>query len=124
MAPALTRFIICAFVGWTRSIKLLKSINLPLVLRSLIIVSANVSPIPAIAEYPKRILPEGACVTRFAPSPTGFMHLGGLFQAIINYVIAKRQKQQEAKNEQDGTTPSKRRFIFSSSPFKKTSKIF
>ena len=39
-------------------------------------------------EYPKRNLPEGACVTRFAPSPTGFLHLGGLFQAIINYVIA------------------------------------
>ena len=41
-------------------------------------------------EYPKRDLPEGACVTRFAPSPTGFMHLGGLFQAIINYVVAKQ----------------------------------
>jgi len=43
-------------------------------------------------EYPERNLPEGACVTRFAPSPTGFMHLGGLFQAIINYVIAKESK--------------------------------
>jgi len=40
-------------------------------------------------EYPKRDLPLGAKVTRFAPSPTGFMHLGGLFQAIIDYVIAK-----------------------------------
>lgn len=40
-------------------------------------------------EYPERNLKEGACVTRFAPSPTGFMHLGGLFQAITNYVIAK-----------------------------------
>ena len=40
-------------------------------------------------EYPNRNLSDGACVTRFAPSPTGFMHLGGLFQAIINYVIAK-----------------------------------
>ena len=40
-------------------------------------------------EYPKRDLKEEACVTRFAPSPTGFMHLGGLFQAIIDYVIAK-----------------------------------
>ena len=34
-------------------------------------------------EYPKRDLKEGAIVSRFAPSPTGFMHLGGLFQAII-----------------------------------------
>lgn len=39
--------------------------------------------------YPRRDLSDKACVTRFAPSPTGFMHLGGLFQAIINYVIAK-----------------------------------
>ena len=41
-------------------------------------------------EYPERNLSDGACVTRFAPSPTGFMHLGGLFQAIIDYVIAKQ----------------------------------
>jgi len=40
-------------------------------------------------EYPNRNLNEGACVTRFAPSPTGFMHLGGLYQAIIDYIIAK-----------------------------------
>ncbi len=30
-------------------------------------------------EYPARTLPEGAKVTRFAPSPTGFVHFGGLF---------------------------------------------
>lgn len=29
--------------------------------------------------YPQRELPEGAKVTRFAPSPTGFVHFGGLF---------------------------------------------
>ena len=40
--------------------------------------------------YPERDLKEGARVTRFAPSPTGFMHLGGLFQAIINFVVAKQ----------------------------------
>ena len=39
--------------------------------------------------YPERNLPEGACVTRFAPSPTGFMHLGGLFQALVDYAIAR-----------------------------------
>ena len=41
-------------------------------------------------EYPERNLPDGACVTRFAPSPTGFMHLGGLFQALIDFNIARQ----------------------------------
>lgn len=39
--------------------------------------------------YPERNLPEGACVTRFAPSPTGYMHIGGFYQALIDYVLAK-----------------------------------
>ncbi|MCQ2742905.1 MAG: glutamate--tRNA ligase [Bacilli bacterium] len=40
--------------------------------------------------YPKRDLPEGAQVTRFAPSPTGFLHTGSLFTSMISYVIAKQ----------------------------------
>ena len=40
--------------------------------------------------YPKRSLPPYAQVTRFAPSPTGYMHLGGFFQTLINFNIAKR----------------------------------
>ncbi len=36
------------------------------------------------AAYPKRSLPQGAYVTRFAPSPTGFMHIGGLYAALIS----------------------------------------
>ena len=35
------------------------------------------------AEYPARQLPEGAKVTRFAPSPTGFVHFGGLFPTTV-----------------------------------------
>lgn len=35
------------------------------------------------AKYPKRQLPEGAKVTRFAPSPTGFVHFGGLFPTTV-----------------------------------------
>ena len=39
-------------------------------------------------KYPPRDLPKGAQVTRLAPSPTGFIHLGNLFAAIANERIA------------------------------------
>ncbi len=38
--------------------------------------------------YPKRELPEGAKVTRFAPSPTGFVHFGGLFPVLVGERLA------------------------------------
>ena len=40
------------------------------------------------ARYPARGLPEGAKVTRFAPSPTGFVHFGGMYQAVVDYMLA------------------------------------
>lgn len=43
-------------------------------------------------EYPSRELPEGAQVTRFAPSPTGFLHTGSLFTAYIAYTFAKQSQ--------------------------------
>ncbi len=39
--------------------------------------------------YPARSLPEGARVTRFAPSPTGYLHIGGLFGALVDVLTAK-----------------------------------
>ena len=31
-------------------------------------------------------------ITRFAPSPTGFLHLGGARTALFNYVFARSKK--------------------------------
>lgn len=38
--------------------------------------------------YPERNLPEGARVTRIAPSPTGYLHLGTLFTSLVNRITA------------------------------------
>lgn len=43
-------------------------------------------------KYKARELPEGAIVTRFAPSPTGFVHIGGLYQAEIARKLADQTK--------------------------------
>ena len=39
--------------------------------------------------YPPRDLPDAALVTRFAPSPTGFVHVGGLYTAMISRDLAR-----------------------------------
>ena len=62
------------------------------------------------AKYPPRQLPEGAQVTRFAPSPTGFVHFGGLFPSTIGERLAHqsggvfylRIEDTDAKREVDG----------------------
>ena len=51
----------------------------------------NVKPISYYEEkYPRRNLEEGAIVTRFAPSPTGFVHLGSLYQVVVARKMAKQ----------------------------------
>lgn len=51
----------------------------------------NITKTPSDYEtmYPDRNLSEGAKVVRFAPSPTGFMHIGNMMSATINYVLAR-----------------------------------
>ena len=39
--------------------------------------------------FPPRELPEGARVTRFSPSPTGYLHIGGLFGALVDFLTAR-----------------------------------
>ena len=48
----------------------------------------NVTLDEILACYPKRILPVGAEVTRIAPSPTGFFHIGSVYGAFIDKLIA------------------------------------
>jgi len=42
-----------------------------------------------LQKYPKRNLENGQEVMRFAPSPTGFFHIGGLYSALISCLTAK-----------------------------------
>ena len=65
------------------------------------------------ALYPKRQLPEGAEVTRLAPSPTGFIHLGNLYGAMVderlahqsNGVCYLRIEDTDEKREVEGAVP-------------------
>ena len=62
------------------------------------------------ARFPQRNLPEGAVVSRMAPSPTGFVHLGNLVQGTISErmshqsggVLFLRVEETDAKREVPG----------------------
>ncbi len=57
-------------------------------LAQLLFPDITATPEEILAQYPRRQLPENAKVTRIAPSPTGFMHLGNLFGAIADERLA------------------------------------
>ena len=61
-------------------------------LANLLFPNVTLTPEDLELRYPPRDLPEGARVTRFAPSPTGFLHVGGLFGALTDVMIARASK--------------------------------
>lgn len=64
-----------------------------------------------LEKYPPRQLPEGAKVTRFAPSPTGFVHIGSIMTSMVSRRVAHqsggvfilRIEDTDKKREQDGS---------------------
>ncbi len=57
-------------------------------LADLLFPDVTLTPEDVEAMYPPRDLPEGAKVTRFAPSPTGFVHFGNIYQAVVDERLA------------------------------------
>ena len=63
--------------------------------------------------FPARDLPEGALVTRLAPSPTGYIHLGNLYGAMVDERLAHqsggvcylRIEDTDEKREVEGAVP-------------------
>ena len=81
-------------------------------LAELLFPNVKITPEEYEATLPKRQLPEGAKVTRFAPSPTGFVHFGGLFPVTVGERLAHqsggvfylRIEDTDAKREVEGAT--------------------
>ncbi len=79
-------------------------------LAELLFPQVNESPEQCLARFPQRKLKEGAKVTRFAPSPTGFLHFGGLFPTTVGERLAHqsggvfilRIEDTDAKREVEG----------------------
>lgn len=80
-------------------------------LADLLFPDVTLQPEHIAARYPARELPPGACVTRFAPSPTGWMTIGGLYAAWISATLARqsgglfyvRIEDTDRKREVDGS---------------------
>ena len=79
-------------------------------LANLLFPNVTETPDEVEARFPARNLPEGAVVSRMAPSPTGFVHLGNLVQGTISErmthqsggVLFLRVEDTDAKREVPG----------------------
>ena len=79
-------------------------------LADLLFPNVTLTPEELEEKYPPRNLPEGAKVTRFAPSPTGFVHFGGMFPVTVGERLAHqsggvfylRIEDTDAKREVEG----------------------
>ena len=79
-------------------------------LADLLFPNVTATPEDMEAKFPPRQLPEGAKVTRFAPSPTGFVHFGGMFPVTVGERLAHqsggvfmlRIEDTDAKREVEG----------------------
>jgi len=60
------------------------------VLAELLFPNVVMTPEELEERYPQRQLSEGAKVTRFAPSPTGYVHFGGIYQAVVDMMLASQ----------------------------------
>jgi len=64
-----------------------------------------------LTKYPPRSLPDSAFVTRYAPSPTGFVHIGSIYASLVASRVAHqgggvfflRIEDTDKKREQDGS---------------------
>ncbi len=80
-------------------------------LAALLFPDVTTTPRDWLERYPPRPLPEGAQVTRFAPSPTGFVHIGSIMASLVSRRVAHqtggvfilRIEDTDKKREQDGS---------------------
>lgn len=81
-------------------------------LANLLFPNVKETPADLFQKYPKRNLEKGTVVTRFAPSPTGMMHIGNFFQMFISYNLRRvcggvfylRVEDTDQKREVQGAT--------------------